>query len=117
MADLKQALLWLAEGKKVFNTGFTDSKYIEMRNALIVDDEDDAAEYLLDARADWELYEEPKPAIEDFEYDAEYIVWDAAGNRDFAFWCPGDKAFYSLHAKTSCALDVHEWKKLPLKGQ
>ena len=60
MADLKQALIWLAEGKKVFRKIWKDhpSHYICLKDGFIQDEE--GLEHFISAYDDWELYEEPK---------------------------------------------------------
>ncbi len=62
MADLRQALIWLTEGKKIQNKEFISEsvKYLEIWSGKIVDDDCCESQHYLDCDSCWELYEEPQ---------------------------------------------------------
>lgn len=64
---LKEALIALAEGKKVRRHSWTKGSYLHLTpNGLF--NEDGTSERFLMAGNDWELYEEPKKKIKVFEW-------------------------------------------------
>lgn len=114
MADLKQALIWLAEGKKIKKNYWGISEFLEMKGDLIIDQNQDDRSGLIYSD-EWELYEEPKLETGELIDDCDYIVWDKCGNRTFAYWVSDDKCFYPLQGG-GFSLDVAEWRKLPERG-
>ena len=57
MADLKQALLWLAEGKKIRGKDWQNGVYLVLNDDFIVDEDGDEASPDLEGD-DWEIYDE-----------------------------------------------------------
>lgn len=128
MADLKQAVIWLAEGKKIRPSGYKCGyyRYLCPKTMVFKDSENLNDQHFWSWEGDWELYEEPKlipPPQYDprevqlrnsLEDEGEYIVWSKCGTRrSFAFWDADDKCFYSLCDLNTFPLDVHKWEKLP----
>lgn len=118
MADLKQALQWLAEGKKIRRKQWVPSCYITIVDDEVQDEDGNEVSALICGN-DWELFI-PKPDYDPnyvalnkdplIEY-ADYIVWSDSGSRDFALW--RDEEFYSLSSRGVLPLKVKYWKKLP----
>ncbi len=122
MADLKQALMWLAEGKKIRNSGYRHYYYRYLDHGILKDTDDNNKETLewYWHPDGWELYEEPKPITyetDPLEDDAEYIVWDKNNYRTWAYWDDSDKVFYPMFGPLTFALDVKTWKRLPEGGK
>lgn len=62
MADLKQSLLWLAEGKKIRSIDWEKNQYLYIDDDEIKTETDGERSELLLA-VDWELYEDPDDLV------------------------------------------------------
>lgn len=58
MADLKQAFIWLAEGKRIRQKHWTQGYFRVMINGLIRDSDGDTEHLYFRQDDDWELYKE-----------------------------------------------------------
>lgn len=122
--DLRQALKWLIEGKKIRNSRWFYGAYIVIRGSDI---RDEKGEYCADSlngcdQSEWELFGEPTPepvqdAFKDALIDCEdYRVWDKKGHNTFAWYCEDDDCFYELKSNSYFALAVADYKILPKKS-
>lgn len=130
MADLKQALIWLADGMKIRYYGWPHDYYRYIDNGVLEDahgNKKESSDWYFPSHG-WELYEEPKP-IPPPEYDErevrlvnpvkdmeDYIVWDKNGRYTIAVWCSDDKCFYD-RGGFGFSLDVVEYKPLPNRDE
>lgn len=111
MADLKQALSWLAEGKMIRKSRAYIGYLQILDNEIVDENGKDSIEGCFELNGDdWEIYEEPEETV--LQSDGDYIVWDRHGNRSFAYWSREGGAFFDLQCY-GFELAVVEWKKLP----
>lgn len=120
MADLKQALIWLSEGKKIKVNKWHGDIFIHLGNGVQFED---GTTCILDEYCnhdDWELYI-PKPQYNPDEVSLknklidmeDYVVWDKIGHRSVAYWSSADQCFYDIYHQFAFALDVVEWAPIP----
>lgn len=74
MADLKQAMMWLAEGKKIRRKSDLLGFYIYLRYGTIYDASDCRCNDLLNNFDDWEIYEEN--TVEPQDYIVNFVSMD-----------------------------------------
>lgn len=111
MADLKQAMIWMAEGKKVRISTWKKGcyNYLEFTGIKAPSN----SQVCLTQSSGWEIYEEDEkdPPIDVAQEDADYIVWDTEGHRTFAYYFEGE--FRELHGVSAFPLKVDKYKLLP----
>lgn len=77
MADLKQALLWLADGKKIRGNKWDEDMFIELKeNAVRWEDGYVYAIDETDSQIDWDLFKDSTQIIEELKAEIESLKQD-----------------------------------------
>lgn len=118
MANLSQAMKWLAAGRKVTTKSWIPKIYLYIEDNLI---KCKNGYVVFPDHNDWELYEEAallpriacvRPPSDPLIEDRDYQVWSEDGNtRTFAYWL--NDHFYGLYDRHSMPLQVGRYKLLP----
>lgn len=117
MADLKQAMIWLTQGKKIRCPQWDENEYIYMEDGRVYNQKREE-ESVMYTEEEWEFYM-PRPQYDprDVQFKPvdheDYVVWDESGNRAFAFYNEQDECFYALTNPHLFALDVADYVKIP----